>query len=228
MSGYGGIGRHARFRFLCRKVYRFKSCYPHQTRIIRTLYSKLEKGSDFSLCLHNKVLRFCPNFNSVTKSWGSYFLWKIGHLINIFYWRSDYDTKQFWKERRNLHTGWWLSYSRFDFTARRAEHSHRRMGVRVSGGHLCQRQKHRPNRQARLRHKRYLMENQRVTFNIMQMNGTLWKYLADIDKQAEDMFLRFVNDMAKAECVTEQLKAEDQMLWVRKRKRLYPNSLRTW
>ena len=67
-----------------------------------------------------------------------------------------------------------------------------------------------------MRHKRYLMENQRVTFNIMQMNGTLWKHLADVDKQAEYMFLRLVNDMAKAEGVTEQLKAEDQMLWVQK------------
>ncbi len=67
-----------------------------------------------------------------------------------------------------------------------------------------------------MRHKRYLMENQRVTFNIMQMNGTLWKYLADIDKQADDMFLRLVNDMAKSEGVTEQLKAENQMAWVQK------------
>ena len=67
-----------------------------------------------------------------------------------------------------------------------------------------------------IRHKRYLMENQRVTFNIMQMNGTLWEHLADVDKQAEDMFLRLVNDMAKAEGVTELLKAENQMLWVQK------------
>ena len=67
-----------------------------------------------------------------------------------------------------------------------------------------------------MRHKRYLMENQRVTFNIMQMNGTLWKHLADIDKQAEKMFLRLVNDMAKSEGVTEKLKAENQMLWVQK------------
>ena len=67
-----------------------------------------------------------------------------------------------------------------------------------------------------MRHKRYLMENQRVTFNIMQMSGTLWKHLADNDKQAEEMFLRLVNDMAKAEGVTELLKAEDQMLWVQK------------
>ncbi len=67
-----------------------------------------------------------------------------------------------------------------------------------------------------MRHKRYLMENKRVTFNIMQMNGTLWKHLSELDKQAEDMFLRLVNDMAKAEGVTELLKAEDQMLWVQK------------
>ena len=67
-----------------------------------------------------------------------------------------------------------------------------------------------------MRHKRYLIENQQVTFNIMQMNGTLWKYLADIDMQAEEMFLRLVNDMAKAEGVTELLKAENQMLWVQK------------
>ena len=67
-----------------------------------------------------------------------------------------------------------------------------------------------------MRHKRYLMENQRVTFNIMQMNGTLWKHLDDIDKQAEEMFLRLVNDMAKSEGVTEKFKTENQMLWVQK------------
>ncbi len=67
-----------------------------------------------------------------------------------------------------------------------------------------------------MRHKRYLMEDKRVTFNIMQMNGTLWKYLADIDKQAEDMFLRLVKDMAKSEGITEKLKAKNQMLWVQK------------
>lgn len=67
-----------------------------------------------------------------------------------------------------------------------------------------------------MRHKRYLIENQQVTFNIMQMNGTLWKYLVDIDMQAEEMFLRLVNDMAKSEGVTEKLKTENQMLWVKK------------
>ena len=39
---------------------------------------------------------------------------------------------------------------------------------------------------------------------------------AEIDKQAEDMFFRLVNQLAKQEGVTEQHKAENQMLWVRK------------
>ena len=67
-----------------------------------------------------------------------------------------------------------------------------------------------------MRYKNYLKENKRVTFTIMQMNGTLWQHLADIDKQAEEMFNQFIKDMAKAEGVTEQLKAENQMLWVQK------------
>ena len=39
-------------------------------------------------------------------------------------------------------------------------------------------------------------------------------YLADIDKQAEDMFIRLVKQMAEREGVTEQLKTENQMKWV--------------
>ena len=45
-------------------------------------------------------------------------------------------------------------------------------------------------------------------------SGKLNSYLADIDKQAEDMFLRLVKQMAEREGVTEQLKAENQMEWV--------------
>ena len=41
-------------------------------------------------------------------------------------------------------------------------------------------------------------------------------YLADIDKQAEDMFFRLVKQLAKKEGVTEQLKAENQMLWIKR------------
>lgn len=43
----------------------------------------------------------------------------------------------------------------------------------------------------------------------------LTAYLADIDEQAEEMFFRLVNQLAEKEGVTEQLKADNQMLWVR-------------
>ena len=45
-------------------------------------------------------------------------------------------------------------------------------------------------------------------------SGKLNSYLADIDKQAEDMFLRLVERIANREGVTEQLKAENQLEWV--------------
>ena len=45
-------------------------------------------------------------------------------------------------------------------------------------------------------------------------SGKLNSYLADIDKQAEDMLFRLVKQMAKREGVTEALKAENQMEWV--------------
>ena len=44
--------------------------------------------------------------------------------------------------------------------------------------------------------------------------GELNAYLADIDRQAEALFLRIVKQMADAEGITETLKASDQMKWV--------------
>lgn len=44
----------------------------------------------------------------------------------------------------------------------------------------------------------------------------LTAYLADIDEQAEEMFFRLVNQLAEKEGVTEQLKADNQMLWVQR------------
>ncbi len=65
-----------------------------------------------------------------------------------------------------------------------------------------------------MKHKDYLMKNKRVLFNIMLTKGTLFQYLAEVDKQAEDIFFKLIDDMAKAEGITEQLKAENQMEWV--------------
>ena len=44
--------------------------------------------------------------------------------------------------------------------------------------------------------------------------GELSAYLADIDRQAEELFFRLVKEMADAEGITEMLKANDQMEWV--------------
>ena len=48
----------------------------------------------------------------------------------------------------------------------------------------------------------------------LYMSGRLNAYLAGINAQAEDLFLRTVKEMAALEGVTEKLKAEDQMRWV--------------
>ena len=66
------------------------------------------------------------------------------------------------------------------------------------------------------RHLRYLKNHHPIIYTNLLTSCKLTAYLADIDKRAEDMFFRLVNQLAKQEGVTEQLKAEDQMLWVRK------------
>ena len=65
-------------------------------------------------------------------------------------------------------------------------------------------------------HKEYMLKHKKVTVAIMTAEGKFWQYLAEIEKQAEDMFSRFVSDMAKAEGVTEQLKAKNEMEWIQK------------
>ena len=64
------------------------------------------------------------------------------------------------------------------------------------------------------RHLRYLKQHRKVLYTNLLTSGKLNSYLADIDKQAEDMFLRLIEQIANREGVTEQLKAENQMEWV--------------
>ena len=64
------------------------------------------------------------------------------------------------------------------------------------------------------RHLRYLKEHRRVRYANLLTSGELNAYLADIDRQAEELFLRLVKQMAEAEEITEKLKASDQMEWV--------------
>lgn len=64
------------------------------------------------------------------------------------------------------------------------------------------------------RHARHLKQNHKVLYMNLLTSGKLSSYLADIDKQAEDMFFRLVKQMSEREGVTEQLKADNQMEWV--------------
>ena len=64
------------------------------------------------------------------------------------------------------------------------------------------------------RHLRYLKQHRKVLYTNLLTSGKLNSYLADIDKQTEDMFLRLVEQIANREGVTEQLKAENQIEWV--------------
>ena len=66
------------------------------------------------------------------------------------------------------------------------------------------------------RHRRYLKDHRRATYATLLTSGGLNSYLANIDHQAEKMFSRLVNQIAEAEGVTEQLKADNQMKWVRR------------
>ena len=64
------------------------------------------------------------------------------------------------------------------------------------------------------RHLHYLKQHRRVLYTNLLTSGKLNSYLTDIDKQAEDMFLRLVKQMTEREGVTEQRKADNQMEWV--------------
>ena len=63
-------------------------------------------------------------------------------------------------------------------------------------------------------HYRYLKQTKPSVLSVMRMRGTLWSYLEDVNEQAEDMLFQLVDQMAKAEGVTEALKRQDQMAWI--------------
>ena len=64
------------------------------------------------------------------------------------------------------------------------------------------------------RHLRYIKQNRKVLYLNLLTSGKLNGYLADLDKQADEMFSLLVKQMAEREGVTEQLKADNQMEWV--------------
>ena len=66
------------------------------------------------------------------------------------------------------------------------------------------------------RHLRYLRQHRKALYTELQVTGKLNDDLADLNEQAESVFLKLVKQMAAREGVTEQLKVQDQMLWVQR------------
>ena len=66
------------------------------------------------------------------------------------------------------------------------------------------------------RHLRYLKEHRRSTYTTLLTSGKLNSYLADVDIQAIKMMFRLVEQMAEREGVTELLKADNHMEWIKK------------
>jgi hypothetical protein len=64
-------------------------------------------------------------------------------------------------------------------------------------------------------HKRYLKEQHPVRYNQLLLSGELASYLASLDKQADEQLSLIIRQMQDAEGVTEALKAENQLEWVR-------------
>ena len=66
------------------------------------------------------------------------------------------------------------------------------------------------------RRRRYLREHEKAAYIAMLLSGTLNAHLEEVDRSANEMFTRLVAQMAAQEGVMEQLKAADQIDWMRK------------
>lgn len=66
------------------------------------------------------------------------------------------------------------------------------------------------------RHRRYLKEQHKILYYNLLTSGTLNAHLADVEERCEDLFSRLVKELAEKEGVTERLKADDPMAWVRR------------
>jgi hypothetical protein len=62
----------------------------------------------------------------------------------------------------------------------------------------------------------YIREHKELLHTKLMINGTLYTHLAEINQQAEEMFSELVNQMKNREGITEQLKADNQLEWVRR------------
>ena len=63
---------------------------------------------------------------------------------------------------------------------------------------------------------RYLKQHHKILYYNLLTSGKLQSHLADIEEEAQSLFLRLVKEYAEKEGVTEQLKAKNPMEWVQK------------
>ena len=63
---------------------------------------------------------------------------------------------------------------------------------------------------------RYLKQHHKILYYNLLTSGKLQSHLADVEEEAQTLFLRLVKEHAEQECITEQLKAENPMEWVQK------------
>ena len=73
------------------------------------------------------------------------------------------------------------------------------------------------------RHLRWLKQNRRVTYTSLLTSGKLYEYLREIDTQIRGQLDALITQMARAEGITEQLKAENPLEWARRM-----NSIKDW
>lgn len=67
-----------------------------------------------------------------------------------------------------------------------------------------------------IRHLDYMKQHRKATYNRLSFEGKLNAYLYDINTQAEEMFSELVKQFAHRDGITEQLKADNQLEWVRR------------
>ena len=65
------------------------------------------------------------------------------------------------------------------------------------------------------RHYNFLKKNTPTVINVMRLNGTLEQYLTNLDQNAQEMFELLTKQYAELEGITEELKAKNQMEWIR-------------
>ena len=72
-------------------------------------------------------------------------------------------------------------------------------------------------------HRDYLKEHKSMRFNDLVLEGQLWTYLADLNEQAQSRLQLIIRQMQEAESVTDELKENDQMAWIKAM-----NSIHNW